>query len=102
MHISAVISISEDFGCLLPARPVAVKKFNLRRALKPVLRLYGYKKSGYMMIDPDGEDGEDPFQVYCDMDLIPGRGITMVTHTNAGIAVDVRGCDDPGTVLISI
>ena len=51
------------------------------------------------MIDPDGEDGEDPFQVYCDMDLIPGRGITMVTHTNAGIAVDVRGCDDPGTVL---
>ena len=94
-----MISILEDFGCLLPARPVAVKSFNLRSALKPVLRLYGYKKSGYMMIDPDGEDGEDPFQVYCDMDLIPGRGITMVTHTNAGIAVDVRGCDDPGTVL---
>ena len=54
------------------------------------------------MIDPDGEDGEDPFQVYCDMDLIPGRGVTMVTHTNAGIAIDVRGCDDPGTVLRTI
>ena len=54
------------------------------------------------MIDPDGEDGEDPFQVYCDMDLIPGRGVTMVTHTNAGIAIDVRGCDDPGTVFSTI
>ena len=70
--------------------------FQLYSAIKLVFRLYGYKKSGYMMIDPDGEDGEDPFQVYCDMDLIPGRGVTMVTHTNAGIAIDVRGCDDPG------
>ena len=52
------------------------------------------------MIDPDGEDGEDPFQVYCDMDLIPGRGITMVTHTNAGIAVD--GSTGPVTLRLGL
>ena len=60
------------------------------------IRSYGYKKSGYMMIDPDGEDGEDPFQVYCDMDLEQGRGVTVVSHSNQGIGVAIEGCDDPG------
>ncbi|CAG5112371.1 Oidioi.mRNA.OKI2018_I69.chr2.g6592.t1.cds [Oikopleura dioica] len=60
------------------------------------IRLWGFKKSGYMMIDPDGEDGNPPFQVYCDMDSIPGRGITHVHHSNQGIGVDVQGCEEAG------
>ena len=66
------------------------------------IRSYGYKKSGYMMIDPDGEGGEDPFQVYCDMDQEPGRGITVVSHSNQGIGVQIEGCDDPGCALHAI
>ena len=60
------------------------------------IRSYGYKKSGFMMIDPDGEDGEDPFQVYCDMDTSPERGITIINHANSDIGVEVQGCEDPG------
>lgn len=66
------------------------------------IRLWGFKKSGFMMIDPDGEDGDQPFQVYCDMDTEPGRGITQVTHTNADIGVDVDGCEEPGCFLHEI
>lgn len=60
------------------------------------IRLWGYKKSGYMMIDPDGEGGVAPFQVYCDMDSDDGRGITVVQHTNSDLPVDVVNCEEPG------
>jgi len=66
------------------------------------IRSYGYKKSGFMMIDPDGEAGEDPFQVYCDMDTSPERGITIINHANADIGVEVSGCEDPGCFSHSI
>ncbi|CBY41363.1 unnamed protein product [Oikopleura dioica] len=66
------------------------------------IRLWGFKKSGYMMIDPDGEDGDPPFQVYCDMDSIPGRGVTHVTHSNAALGVDVMGCEEAGCFLHEI
>lgn len=60
------------------------------------IRSWGYKKSGYMMIDPDGEGGVNPFQVYCNMDEDEGRGITTIHHANSEIPVDVVDCEAPG------
>ncbi|XP_019639329.1 PREDICTED: contactin-associated protein-like 2 [Branchiostoma belcheri] len=37
--------------------------------------------SGDYMIDPDGpEAGVEPFSVYCDMDYVPGKGETVISH----------------------
>ena len=32
------------------------------------------------MIDPDGEGGQKPFKVWCDMDSDQSTGITVVEH----------------------
>ncbi|PFX16844.1 Contactin-associated protein-like 2 [Stylophora pistillata] len=37
-------------------------------------------KSGYYVIDPDGEGGVKPIQVYCDMTEKEGLGVTVVSH----------------------
>lgn len=60
------------------------------------IRQWGYTRSGYMMIDPDGEGGIPPFQVFCDMDNDEGRGITIVHHANSELPIDVVDCEDPG------
>ena len=40
--------------------------------------------------------GVNPFQVYCDMDSSPGRGITVIHHANSELPVTVSDCEDPG------
>lgn len=37
--------------------------------------------SGYYFIDPDGRDiGEAPFEVFCNMTMENGRGVTIISH----------------------
>ena len=38
--------------------------------------------SGNYTIDPDGEGGEDPFTVYCNMSDKNGAGVTIVSHNS--------------------
>nr|XP_039248504.1 uncharacterized protein LOC120326310 [Styela clava] len=59
------------------------------------IKRMGYKKSGYSMIDPDGEGGVEPFLVYCDMDSDPTTGISVVQHTHTPNTA-VVGCEKPG------
>ena len=51
--------------------------------------------SGNYVIDPDGEGGEDPFTVYCNMIDRDGIGVTVVGH-NRETREHVTGCDPPG------
>ena len=37
-------------------------------------------KNGHYFIDPDGEGGDDPFHVFCDMSDKAGVGVTVVSH----------------------
>ena len=38
------------------------------------------KTSGWYIIDPDGPEGEAPFQVYCNMTDKDGIGVTVISH----------------------
>ena len=51
--------------------------------------------SGNYVIDPDGEGGEDPFIVHCDMTDRNGVGVTVVSH-NREAREHMPGCDPPG------
>ena len=45
-----------------------------------VIRKYVSSSSGNYVIDPDGESGQAPFTVYCDMSDKNGVGVTVVSH----------------------
>ena len=45
-----------------------------------VIRKYVSSSSGNYVIDPDGEGGQAPFTVYCDMSDKNGVGVTVVSH----------------------
>ena len=51
--------------------------------------------SGNYVIDPDGEGGEDPFRVYCNMTDKNGVGVTVVDH-NREAREHVIGCEPAG------
>lgn len=48
---------------------------------------------GVYTIDPDGDGGQDPFDVYCDM-TTDGGGWTLVASYVDGSALDAAGSDD--------
>ncbi len=52
--------------------------------------------SGNYVIDPDGEQGEAPFTVYCDMIGQEGVGVTVVSHDSEDRTY-VRGFEAPGS-----
>jgi len=51
--------------------------------------------SGNYMIDPDGEGGESPFSVYCDMRDKGGIGVTVISHDSES-RTHVTGCESAG------
>ena len=51
--------------------------------------------SGWFFIDPDGDGGEAPFEVYCNMVEKGGVGVTVISHDTEN-TTHVTGCDPPG------
>ena len=51
--------------------------------------------SGWFFIDPDGDGGEAPFEVYCNMVEKGGVGVTVISHDTENTTY-VTGCDPPG------
>ena len=51
--------------------------------------------SGNYVIDPDGEGGVAPFQVYCDMRDKGGVGVTVISHDSESrtYLANILGCD---------
>ena len=62
---------------------------------------YPTLESGNYTIDPDGEGGEDPFTVYCDMRDKNGVGVTVVSHDSEKQS-RVRGCKPPGCFIRNV
>ena len=57
--------------------------------------------SGDYLIDPDGDLGEDPFPVYCNMTDKGGVGVTVVSH-NSENRTQVKGYDGPGKYSLDV
>ena len=57
--------------------------------------------SGDYLIDPDGDLGEDPFPVYCNMTDKGGVGVTVVSH-NSENRTQVKGYDGPGEYSLDV
>ena len=57
--------------------------------------------SGDYLIDPDGDFGEDPFPVYCNMTDKGGVGVTVVSH-NSENRTQVKGYDGPGKYSLDV
>ena len=58
-------------------------------------------ESGYYVIDPDGERGEKPFRVYCDMTDENGVGVTIVSHDSEKRSL-VKGCEPKGCFVKNV
>ena len=52
-------------------------------------------ESGNYVIDPDGEGGLAPFDVFCDMTDKNAVGVTVISHDSESRTL-VDGCDKPG------
>ena len=57
--------------------------------------------SGDYLIDPDGDLGEDPFPVYCNMTDKGGVGVTVVSH-NSENRTQVIGYNGPGEYSLDV
>ena len=57
--------------------------------------------SGDYLIDPDGDLGEDPFPVYCNMTDKGGVGVTVVSH-NSENRTQVKEYDRPGEYSLDV
>ncbi|XP_035687705.1 contactin-associated protein-like 2 [Branchiostoma floridae] len=56
--------------------------------------------SGEYLIDPDGpETGVEPFSVYCDVDLEPGKGVTVISHDSEARTHVRNGYAGAGTYM---
>ena len=53
------------------------------------------------VIDPDGEGGEKPFKVFCDMADKVGVGVTVVSHDSENRTL-VDGFQDPGSYSCNV
>jgi len=51
--------------------------------------------SGWYIIDPDGDQGNAPFRVYCNMTDKGGIGVTIVSHDSEN-RTHVNGCSGDG------
>ena len=65
------------------------------RTCSDIKRFYPRTPSDSYVIDPDGEGGEKPFKVFCDMTNKGGIGVTVVSHDSESRmrvdGFDVRG-----------
>ena len=69
--------------------------FSGNRTCSDIKRFYPRTPSDSYVIDPDGEGGEKPFKVFCDMTNKGGIGVTVVSHDSESRMLvdgfDVRG-----------
>ena len=63
-----------------------------------VIRKQVSSVSGNYVIDPDGEGGLAPFNVYCDMTAKNRVGVTVISHDSES-RTSVKGYESPGTYL---
>ena len=63
-----------------------------------VIRKHVSSVSGNYVIDPDGEGGLAPFNVYCDMTAKNKVGVTVISHDSES-RTSVKGYESPGTYL---
>ena len=63
-----------------------------------VIRKHVSSVSGNYVIDPDGEGGLAPFNVYCDMTAKNRVGVTVISHDSES-RTSVKGYESPGTYL---
>ena len=54
--------------------------FSGNRTCSDIKHSYPRTPSDFYVIDPDGEGGEKPFKVFCDMADKDGVGVTVVSH----------------------
>ena len=54
--------------------------FSGNRTCSDIKHSYPRTPSDSYVIDPDGEGGEKPFKVFCDMADKDGVGVTVVSH----------------------
>ena len=54
--------------------------FSGNRTCSDIKHSYSKTPSDSYVIDPDGEGGEKPFKVFCDMADKDGVGVTVVSH----------------------
>ena len=54
--------------------------FSGNRTCSDIKHSYPWTPSDFYVIDPDGEGGEKPFKVFCDMADKDGVGVTVVSH----------------------
>ena len=63
-----------------------------------VIRKHVSSVSGNYVIDPDGEGGLAPFNVYCDMTAKNRVGVTVISHDSES-RTSVKGYESPATYL---
>ena len=66
-----------------------------------IKRFYPRTPSDSYVIDPDGEGGEKPFKVYCNMTKKDGIGVTVVSHDSESRTL-VDGFDGHGSYSRSV
>ena len=60
-----------------------------------VIKRYASNVSGNYVIDPDGEGGQAPFTVFCDMTNKSGVGVTVIGHDSES-RTHVKVCEEQG------
>ncbi len=70
--------------------------FPLAKSCSHLKNLHPLATNGSYMIDPDGEGGQEPFEVFCDMSDKNGVGVTVISHDSES-RTHVQGYEDPGS-----
>ena len=71
------------------------------RTCSDIKRFYPRTPSDSYVIDPDGEGGEKPFKVYCNMTNKHGIGVTVISHDSESRTL-VDGFDGHGSYSRSV
>ena len=93
-----------SYTCVAKNSQRSIEATSVLQVLKPVSCSsiksgHSGSSSGNYMIDPDGEGGEDPFSVYCDMRDKGGVGVTVISHDSESrthVNHISAGCGPPG------
>ena len=75
--------------------------FSGNRTYSDIKHPYPGTPSDSYVIDPDGEGGEKPFKVFCDMADKDGVGVTVVSHDSENRTL-VDGFQDPGSYSCNV
>ena len=75
--------------------------FSGNRTCSDIKHSYPWTPSDFYVIDPDGEGGEKPFKVFCDMADKDGVGVTVVSHDSENRTL-VDGFQDPGSYSCNV